>query len=380
MMADGSSLTRCQVRGWPRAVGRAGSDMFHSWTLPAVPVDPPPSLSDLAKLTGPAPLLPGIDLRHLVLPVLPVLHRELPGHDPPAVRSQRRLPRQPLGRHRLEEPEHLGRLGMELQPVPRPHRVRRLGRLARTSTSPSTSTPRSPTTTRSTPRPRTSQATPLSDNGTQAVWDWGNVAQAESYFDTADPTQNAVGETWLDWCCDASEVSTPGVTPDAWINYLTAQQMVNQGERGFDLSRIGASLRELAGRLVPLRPLGRPPQRDRVHRRHPGHLEHPRLPGAAQPGRGQHRRALRQRRHRQLPRQLHRQRQRPGRSLPALAATRHVPADHARALELPARTRACRGSTTPPPRPSATSSCSCARNSSPTSTRSPTRPTAPASR
>ena len=81
----------------------------------------------------------------------------------------------------------------------------------------------------------------LSDNGTQAVWDWGNEAQAESYFDTADPTQNAVSETWLDWCCDASEVSTPGVTPDAWINYLTAQQMVNQGERGFDLSRIGAS-------------------------------------------------------------------------------------------------------------------------------------------
>ena len=47
------------------------------------------------------------------------------------------------------------------------------------------------------------------------MWDWGNVAQAESYFDTADPTQNAVAETWLDWCCDASEVSTPGVTPDA---------------------------------------------------------------------------------------------------------------------------------------------------------------------
>jgi hypothetical protein len=54
------------------------------------------------------------------------------------------------------------------------------------------------------------------------VWDWGNEAQAESYFDTADPTQNAVSDTWLDWCCDASEVSTPGVTPDAWINYLTA--------------------------------------------------------------------------------------------------------------------------------------------------------------
>ena len=53
----------------------------------------------------------------------------------------------------------------------------------------------------------------LSDNGTQAVWDWGNVAQAESYFDTADPTQNAVGETWLDWCCDASERVRPQASP-----------------------------------------------------------------------------------------------------------------------------------------------------------------------
>jgi len=94
----------------------------------------------------------------------------------------------------------------------------------------------------------------LSDNGTQAVWDWGNEAQAESYFDTADPTQNAVSETWLDWCCDASEVSAPGVTPDAWINYLTAQQMVNDGERGFDLSRIGASYQDSQAGSYPSGP------------------------------------------------------------------------------------------------------------------------------
>jgi hypothetical protein len=94
----------------------------------------------------------------------------------------------------------------------------------------------------------------LSDNGTQAVWDWGNEAQAESYFDTADPTQNAVSETWLDWCCDASGVSAPGVTPDAWINYLTAQQMVNDGERGFDLSRIGASYQDSQAGSYPSGP------------------------------------------------------------------------------------------------------------------------------
>jgi alpha-glucosidase (family GH31 glycosyl hydrolase) len=80
------------------------------------------------------------------------------------------------------------------------------------------------------------------NGGACAIWDWANVAQAESYFATADPTQNSVAMTWLDWCCDASGVySQPGVTPDAWINYLTAQQMVNDGERGFDLARVGAS-------------------------------------------------------------------------------------------------------------------------------------------
>ena len=76
----------------------------------------------------------------------------------------------------------------------------------------------------------------LTTSGGSATWDWANVAQAESYFATADPTQNSVGLTWLDWCCDASGVfSQPGVTADSWINYLTAQQMANDGERGYML-------------------------------------------------------------------------------------------------------------------------------------------------
>ena len=87
------------------------------------------------------------------------------------------------------------------------------------------------------------------------MWDWGNVAQAESYFATADPTQNSVATTWLDWCCDGSRrLRSPGVTPDAWINYLTAQQMVNDGERGFDLSRIGASYQNSQAGAYPSGP------------------------------------------------------------------------------------------------------------------------------
>jgi alpha-glucosidase (family GH31 glycosyl hydrolase) len=75
------------------------------------------------------------------------------------------------------------------------------------------------------------------------VWDWSNVAQAESNFALQQPLyDDGVDFTWLDWCCDGSDVTMPGVTPDSWINHLYAQQMVNAGERGFDLSRIGASL------------------------------------------------------------------------------------------------------------------------------------------
>jgi Glycosyl hydrolases family 31/F5/8 type C domain/Domain of unknown function (DUF5110)/Carbohydrate binding module (family 6) len=87
-----------------------------------------------------------------------------------------------------------------------------------------------------------------------AVWDWGNVAQAESYFATAQPTLGSASFTWLDWCCDASHVSQAGVTPDSWINYLIAQQMVDSGERGFDLSRIGASLQQSQAGSYPSGP------------------------------------------------------------------------------------------------------------------------------
>ena len=77
-----------------------------------------------------------------------------------------------------------------------------------------------------------------------AVWDLSKVAQAESYFAVSQPTQDEIPFTWLDWCCDNSQVSQAGVTPDSWINHLYAQQLVNTGQRGFILSRIGASLQQ----------------------------------------------------------------------------------------------------------------------------------------
>ena len=74
------------------------------------------------------------------------------------------------------------------------------------------------------------------------AWDWSAVSQAESNFALQQSLQQqGVAFFWLDWCCDASTVSMRGVTPDAWIGHLYAQQMVNQGQRGFVLARIGSS-------------------------------------------------------------------------------------------------------------------------------------------
>jgi hypothetical protein len=79
-------------------------------------------------------------------------------------------------------------------------------------------------------------------NGTCKVWDWSSVAQAESNFALQKSFQTqGVAFWWLDWCCDNSVVSSPGVTPDGWIDHLYAQDMTNLGQRGFVLARIGGS-------------------------------------------------------------------------------------------------------------------------------------------
>jgi hypothetical protein len=87
---------------------------------------------------------------------------------------------------------------------------------------------------------------PLTDNtcfsGACQTWDWSQVSQAESYFALQQPYESeGVDFWWLDWCCDASTVSMPGVTPDNWINHLYAMDLANKGQRGFVLSRTGSS-------------------------------------------------------------------------------------------------------------------------------------------
>jgi hypothetical protein len=83
----------------------------------------------------------------------------------------------------------------------------------------------------------------LSCSNGECVWDWSKIPQAESNFAVQQPIQDqGVSFWWLDWCCDNSDVSLPGVTADSWINHLYAQDLINGGQRGFVLARIGASL------------------------------------------------------------------------------------------------------------------------------------------
>jgi hypothetical protein len=95
----------------------------------------------------------------------------------------------------------------------------------------------------------------LSCSGGECTWDWSQIPQAESNFAIQQPIQDqGVSFWWLDWCCDDSDVSMPGVTPDSWINHLYAQDLVNEGQRGFVLARIGASLQNSTAGTSPAGP------------------------------------------------------------------------------------------------------------------------------
>lgn len=75
------------------------------------------------------------------------------------------------------------------------------------------------------------------------VFDFGDLDQLKAYLDlhrTMDEQGNDFW--WLDWCCDASQSSLQGVTPDAWINQQYATLTGESLGRGFVLSRAYGSL------------------------------------------------------------------------------------------------------------------------------------------
>jgi alpha-glucosidase (family GH31 glycosyl hydrolase) len=80
------------------------------------------------------------------------------------------------------------------------------------------------------------------DTGPCVAWDWSQPSHMTSYWTVHDPLmRQGVDAWWLDWCCDASHVSMPGLPPDTWINEQYARHRRARGKRGFVLSRIGAS-------------------------------------------------------------------------------------------------------------------------------------------
>ncbi len=75
------------------------------------------------------------------------------------------------------------------------------------------------------------------------VFDWGDPDQLKAYLDLhAGMMQQGNDFWWLDWCCDGSKSSLPGITPDAWINQQYADLAAPATGRGFVTSRAYGSL------------------------------------------------------------------------------------------------------------------------------------------
>ncbi|SFW83041.1 TIM-barrel domain-containing protein [Amycolatopsis australiensis] len=75
------------------------------------------------------------------------------------------------------------------------------------------------------------------------VFDWGDPDQLKAYLELHGEMMSQGNDFWwLDWCCDGSKSSLPGVTPDSWINQKYADLSAPAIERGFVTSRAYGSL------------------------------------------------------------------------------------------------------------------------------------------
>ena len=94
-------------------------------------------------------------------------------------------------------------------------------------------------------------------------FDWSDRDQAAAWQWLHDPFEaQGVRQWWLDYCCDDSTASMPGLTPDSWVNELYRRDGDARGLRGFALSRIGASFPDYTG-TPPAGPWGE--HRSTVH-------------------------------------------------------------------------------------------------------------------
>ena len=145
-------------------------------------------------------------------------------------------------------------------------------------------------------------ATSSCTSGNCKVWDWSSVPQAESNFALQQSfQQQGVSFWWLDWCCDNSVVSVAGRDPRRVDRPSLRPGHGQPGRAGLRAGPHRRLQRRPAGG-VPGRAMVEPHLDHRLHRGRLGNLEHPGPGGRAGPRRGHHRRALREQRHRQLPR------------------------------------------------------------------------------
>lgn len=82
-------------------------------------------------------------------------------------------------------------------------------------------------------------------NGQCYVFDWTDPRHLDAYFALHAPIEaSGIDFWWLDWCCDGTSATAPGLTADTWINSLYAQDNHSRGQRWPAFSRIGASFQE----------------------------------------------------------------------------------------------------------------------------------------
>jgi hypothetical protein len=78
--------------------------------------------------------------------------------------------------------------------------------------------------------------------GTCHVFDLTKPAQIAAYEALHAPIRaDGVDVWWLDWCCDATTLTAPGLTPDTWFNRLYTTRIDRAGDRWLVLSRVGGS-------------------------------------------------------------------------------------------------------------------------------------------
>ncbi len=194
-------------------------------------------LTDLSTLDRSAGAAAPVGVRRLVLRVHRPHRRRLREHDPAGLPLQRCAAGRPGHRHGLQGARHVERLGVRPGQVPRSRRVLRLveppGPAQHAEHPPEHHGQRTRSSRRRRPRRRTRcgravvrrvrrPAVPATSS-TGAT----PTSSRRTWTCTAEMDQEGNDFWWLDWCCDATDSSLQGVTPDAWIN----QQYANDSDR-----------------------------------------------------------------------------------------------------------------------------------------------------